>query len=118
GMTELLVHTSLTADQHQLLRVVRSSADALMSILDDVLDLTKIESGTLVLNPVTFDLEHAICSAIEMFSQQVKVQGLELVLDIDPTAPRLVYGDDMRIRQVLVNLIGNSVKFTERGHIL
>jgi two-component system sensor histidine kinase/response regulator len=118
GMTELLIDTPLSAEQDEFVQTVRSSADALLTILNDILDFSKIESRRLTLETVPFQVGDCVAEAIRAISVQAEGKGLEVLLDVDPAVPAAVIGDPLRLRQVLTNLLGNAVKFTHEGHIL
>jgi two-component system sensor histidine kinase/response regulator len=117
GMTDLVLDTDLTADQRDSLATVRSSADALLSILNDILDFSKIESRMLDLEAVPFSPRAMIAAALKPLAVRAHQKGLELICDIEPQVPAGLVGDPTRIQQVLTNLVGNALKFTERGHI-
>jgi signal transduction histidine kinase/DNA-binding response OmpR family regulator len=118
GMTELALGTPLTAEQRDCLQTVRTSAGSLLQILNDILDFSKIESRRLKLESVAFSLFDTINEATRPLAVRADQQGLELIVDIDPRVPASVTGDPLRLRQILVNLVGNAIKFTERGHVL
>jgi signal transduction histidine kinase/DNA-binding response OmpR family regulator len=118
GMTGLLLETRLDAEQREYSETVRSSAEALLSILNDILDFSKLEAGKMTIEPAPFDLERVAAEVIELLQPKAHAAGIELVLRFDPTAPSGVLGDSGRIRQVLLNLVGNAVKFTTAGHVL
>jgi signal transduction histidine kinase/CheY-like chemotaxis protein len=118
GMTELVLDSDLTADQRDSLATVQTSADALLSILNDILDFSKIESRKLELEAVAFAPRSAIADALKPLAFRAHQKGLELLCDIDSDVPAGVIGDPTRLRQVLTNLVGNALKFTERGHVL
>jgi signal transduction histidine kinase/DNA-binding response OmpR family regulator len=118
GMTELALGTPLTAEQRDCLQTVRTSAGSLLQILNDILDFSKIESRRLKLESVAFSLLETINEAIRPLAVRADQQGLELIVDIDPRVPAAVTGDPLRLRQIIVNLVGNAIKFTERGHVL
>ena len=118
GMTELALETSLTAEQREYLNVVKSSADALLAIINDILDFSKIEAGKLDLEEIDFNLYDMIGDMIKPLAIQSHEKKVELVYFIDPEVPIFVKGDPIRLRQILVNLIGNAIKFTEKGQIV
>jgi two-component system sensor histidine kinase/response regulator len=117
GMTELALDTQLTGEQRDCLNTVQSSAESLLVILNDILDLSRIEAGKLSLNPVEFDLEKALSDMLRAVALQAQGKGLELLYYVRPEVPGIVVGDPDRLRQVLWNLIGNGVKFTEKGEV-
>ena len=117
GMTELLIDSGLPAAQERMASTALGSARSLLSIIDDILDFSKIEAGKLTLCAETFALDDLLAEALEQFSQSAQRKGLELILDADPALPALVIGDTLRLRQVLTNLIGNAVKFTQSGEV-
>ena len=117
GMTGLLLDTSLTAEQREFAETVRSSAEALMTIINDILDFSKIEAGRLMLELLPFDLPRAVEEVGELVAATAEEKGLDLILSIAPDAPRQVIGDVGRLRQVLLNLVGNAIKFTPQGHV-
>ena len=117
GFTGLLLDGELSAEQRSFAETVRSSADALLSLINDILDFSKIEAGKLAIEPIPFDLEVTVSDALELFGARAHDKGLELVMRYAPEAPRWVIGDPGRIRQILTNLIGNALKFTEAGHV-
>jgi signal transduction histidine kinase/CheY-like chemotaxis protein len=117
GMTDLVLDSELTEDQRDSLGTVRTSADSLLSILNDILDFSKIESRKLELEAVPFSPRVSIADALKPLAFRAHQQGLELICEIDPDVPPDVIGDAMRIQQVLTNLVGNALKFTERGHV-
>jgi two-component system, sensor histidine kinase and response regulator len=118
GMTELALGTPLTSDQRDCLQTVRTSAGSLLQILNDILDFSKIESRRLKLESVTFSLIETINEALRPLAVRADQQGLELIIDMDPHVPASLMGDSLRLRQIIVNLVGNAIKFTERGHVL
>ncbi len=118
GMTELALGTPLTSEQRDCLQTVRASAGSLLQILNDILDFSKIESRRLKLESVSFSLIETINEALRPLAVRADQQGLELLVDIDPRVPVSVSGDPLRLRQIIVNLVGNAIKFTERGHVL
>jgi PAS domain S-box-containing protein len=118
GMTELLLDTSLTADQREFAGVVNDSAQALLTIINDILDFSKIEAGKLVLDSEDFDLPAAVESTADLLAQRVRAKGLSLMTFVSPAIPARLRGDVGRLRQMLLNLVGNSVKFTERGEVV
>ena len=118
GMAELLEDTELTREQQGYVQAVRSSADALMTIIDDILDFSKIEARKLALEIVRFDLRDSIGDILQTLTLRATEKGLELAYHVAPDVPDAVMGDPARLRQVLVNLVGNAVKFTEQGEIL
>jgi len=118
GTAELLRETALTPEQHASLDVITSSGDALLGILNDILDLSKIEAGEMTLEVTPFDLPALIYSTARLLGVRAFERGLELVCNVDDPVPRRVRGDPGRLRQVLINLIGNAVKFTPRGEVV
>ncbi|MEO5818986.1 MAG: response regulator [Vicinamibacteraceae bacterium] len=117
GMAELLADTSLTVLQREYLATLRSSADGLLGVINDILDVSKLEAGKLHLEQVEFDLAQVVADATRTLAVKAHQQGLELVHRIAPGAPECVVGDALRLRQVLLNLVGNGIKFTERGEV-
>jgi signal transduction histidine kinase/CheY-like chemotaxis protein len=118
GMTELVLDTELTAEQRDYLNTVKTSADSLLTVINDVLDFSKIEAGKLELDLVLFNLRDTLEEAMKALALRAHEKGLELVCDIRPEVPDNVIGDPMRIRQIIVNLVGNAIKFTEHGEVV
>ncbi len=117
GMTELTLDTELTQEQRDNLGLVRLSAESLLTVLNDILDFSKIEAGKLEFESIPFDLRESLGEAIQTLSFRSHQKGLELVYEVQPDVPESLIGDPGRIRQVLVNLVGNAIKFTDRGEI-
>ncbi len=118
GLTELLLNSQLHTDQRRHLELIQSSANAMTKVLNDILDFSKIEANKLSLDPQAFDLRDMLGDAIKLFGLRAHEKQLELVLRIPPAVPNIVVGDAGRIRQVLVNLVGNAIKFTHQGEIV
>jgi signal transduction histidine kinase/DNA-binding response OmpR family regulator len=118
GMTELALDTPLSPEQREYLSMVKSSADALLSILNDILDFSKIEMRKLELETIPFSVRDHLADLVKPLALRSEQKGLELVCHVLPDVPHAGVGDPGRLRQVLVNLIGNAIKFTERGQIL
>ncbi len=117
GMAQLMRDGKLDSEQLEHLDIINDSSHALLTIIDDILDLTKMESGYLKIKPEIFNLEELIEAIQTLLSPQVKDKGLSLSVELASNCPRLVIGDAGRIRQVLLNLLGNAIKFTERGSV-
>ena len=118
GMTDLVLESTLDDHQREYLEIVKSSSDALLGIINDILDFSKIEAGMMTLESVPFDLHRLAQDAVRAQTVRAKSGGLELILDVDPSLPRQLCGDPGRLRQVLLNLTGNAVKFTRIGEVL
>jgi signal transduction histidine kinase len=117
GMTELTLETELDSEQRDMLETARDSANSLLQLLNDVLDFSKIEAKKLVLEQITFDVRHVIGETVKSFGPQAAQKNLSLSFNASPSVPEKAVGDPGRLRQVLVNLIGNALKFTHEGHI-
>lgn len=117
GMTELVLDTELTEEQRENLGLVRLSAESLLIIINDILDFSKIEAGKMELEAIPFDLRESLGETMKALSIRADQKGLELVYEVQPDVPEALLGDPGRIRQVLTNLTGNAIKFTERGEI-
>ena len=117
GMTRLALETELSAEQRGYLETVQSSGRALLDIINDVLDFSKVEAGKLSLENVEFDLGAEVEAIIRLLAPQAAEKGVELLFAMDAGVPRLTRGDPTRLRQVLINLMGNAVKFTDRGEV-
>ncbi len=118
GMTELVLESSLTPFQREYLLLVKSSANALLTVINDILDFSKIEAGKLQLECSPFVLRNRMDDTIKSLAQKAHAKGLELACRIAPDVPEVLIGDDGRLGQVLVNLVGNAIKFTERGEVV
>jgi signal transduction histidine kinase/DNA-binding response OmpR family regulator len=118
GMADLMLDTVLAQEQNEYLGILKSSADSLMAIINDILDFSRIEAGRLELQETDFDLQTIVEQAAEMLAPRAQEKGLELVCHIPPQVPTALVGDPGRLRQVLLNLIGNAVKFTQQGEIV
>ncbi len=117
GMTEVLLKSGLTARQHHFAATIKTSSDSLLAIINDILDFSKIEAGRLTLEIIPFSLLDTLNDLVEVFSEQARWKEIALRTDIDQAVPNFVEGDPVRLRQVLINLISNALKFTERGEI-
>jgi two-component system, sensor histidine kinase and response regulator len=118
GMTSMLLTTELTSEQLECAEIVRQSGDALLTVVNDILDFSKIEAGKLAIEMYDFNLVSVVEGAIEILASRAQERNLELGCFIDRAVPTLLCGDAGRIRQVMVNLVGNAVKFTEHGEVL
>jgi signal transduction histidine kinase/CheY-like chemotaxis protein len=117
GMTELALDTELNAEQREYLQTVKMSSDALLSVINDILDFSKIEAGKIDLEAVNFDLCDCVEATLKTFALRSEEKGLELLCDIAEGVPEIVEGDVGRLRQILTNLVGNAIKFTEQGEV-
>jgi signal transduction histidine kinase len=117
GMTELVLDTPLTAQQREYLDTVQTSATTLLTVLNDILDFSKVEAGKLNLNIAVFNLRDCIAGVLETLAFSAREKGLEIVWQAAPDVPEFVSADAGRLRQILLNLAGNAVKFTTAGRI-
>ena len=118
GMTELALDSDLTAEQREHLDMVKTSADSLLRIIDDILDFSKIEAHKLELDPIPFTLRDSLGATVDALVQRAHEKGLDLIRRIGPEVPDGLVGDALRLRQVITNLVGNAIKFTERGEVV
>lgn len=118
GMAELLAETTLSTDQEKYVSVFKHAGAALLSLVNDILDFSKIEAGQLILEEIDFNLREIVEQSADIYALKTAAKGLELVVQIAPEIPAQVNGDPSRLRQVILNLIGNAIKFTERGEIV
>ena len=118
GMTELALDTELTAEQRDYLNTVKWSADALLTLINDILDFSKIEAGKIDLDPIEFPLRDAIGDTLNPLALRASSKGLELAYDVAPDVPDALVADVHRLRQVIVNLVGNAIKFTDKGEVV
>jgi PAS domain S-box-containing protein len=117
GMTDLALETDLTPEQREYLETVKISADSLLTVIDDILDFSKIEAGKIELELADFDLREGLRTVLKTPALRADEKGLKLFYNIAPDVPRILNGDFGRLRQVLINLVGNAVKFTEHGEV-
>src|SRR4029078_5234416 len=118
GMTGLLIDTRLTQEQGDYVETVRDSTETLLQIINDILDVSKVEAGKLSFEIIDFDLREAVESTVEMLADNAQRKGIELNCWMEPDVPTRLRADPGRFRQVLANLLSNAVKFTERGEVL
>ncbi len=118
GMTELALDTALDAEQSHYLKTVKSSAEALLTIVNDILDFSKIEAGKMEFEALPFAIHDTVLEAVRVLAVSAHKKGLELLADVRPEVPLRVVGDPTRLRQVIINLVGNAIKFTERGEVV
>ena len=118
GMSELLLETELNSEQREFLGMVRSSGESLLAVINDILDFSKIEAGKLDFDAIEFNLRDSLSATVKTLSLRAHEKGLELVCQIPPDVPDKLVGDPGRLRQVVVNLVGNAIKFTERGEVV
>jgi signal transduction histidine kinase/DNA-binding response OmpR family regulator/HPt (histidine-containing phosphotransfer) domain-containing protein/HAMP domain-containing protein len=118
GMTELALGTDLTLEQREYLETVRSSADMLLGLINDILDLAKIEARKVEIDRIDFGLRYALDEAVRALAPRAHQKGLELAIRVSPDVPSTLHGDPVRLRQILVNLVANAVKFTQKGEVV
>ena len=118
GMTELLLDSDLTAHQREYLSIVQESGDALLTLINDVLDFSKIEAGKFELDPSLFDVRETLGDTMKSLAVRASRQGLELAFQIDSNVPTMLEGDYSRLRQIVINLVGNAIKFTPKGEVV
>jgi signal transduction histidine kinase/DNA-binding response OmpR family regulator len=118
GMTELALATDLNPEQHEYLGMIKYSADALLTVINDILDFSKVEAGKLDIEPRDFNLRESLEDSLRLVAFRADQKGLEAVLDIAPGVPEMIRADPTRLRQIVLNLLGNAVKFTERGEVV
>ncbi len=117
GMANLLKDTQLDKEQKDYVNTIINSADSLLELINDILDISKIEAGKLELSPDDFDMQKLVESVADILAPRASDKGLELICSVKPDVPRYLIGDDVRLRQIIINLAGNAIKFTEKGEI-
>src|SRR5581483_2852679 len=117
GMSDVLWETQLAPEQREYLRIVRDASDSLLNLINDILDLSKVEAGRLELERLDFDVDELLDRTLEFMAPRAHAKGLELVSRVVESTPTSLVGDPDRIRQILLNLLGNAIKFTESGEI-
>ena len=118
GMTEMLLDSKLSAEQRNLTRTVHESAESLLVIINDILDFSKIEAGKLTIKPHDFQLIHILEAVIDLLAEEASRKQINLALFVDKDVPQIIVSDSGRLRQILINLLGNALKFTEQGYVI
>ena len=117
GMASLLSETQLSPEQREYIETIMTSGDNLIAVINDILDFSKIESGNMEIEHEDFDLRSSIEEVMDLFSQKVAIKGLDLIYEIDLNVPPQIVGDSLRLKQILINLINNAIKFTQKGEV-
>jgi len=118
GMTELALGTDLSTEQREYVDMIKASGDSLLSVINDILDFSKIEAGKLSVDVIPFDLSDCLATTVKLLAIRAHLKGLELISDIKPDVPTALLGDPNRLRQIITNLVGNAIKFTEHGEVV
>ena len=119
GMTDLLLqNTDLTLEQREFTEIIQTSSMALLDLINDILDYSKVEAGRVELEIIDFDLEHLVNDVVDMLDLRASEKNLKLIIDVAPDCPQFISSDPGRLRQILINLVGNAIKFTHHGHVL
>src|SRR5665213_370782 len=117
GMTDLALETELTLEQREYLDTVKLSADALLTVINDILDFSKIEAGKIDLEALDFGMRDGLEATLKTLAVRSDEKGLELLCEIAPEVPETLVGDFSRLRQIVINLLGNAIKFTDHGEV-
>src|SRR5215469_7905326 len=117
GMAALLSQTDLNFEQHEYAQTILHSGEVLLNVINDILDFSKIESGKMDIDPHDFELRSCVEEVLDLFAGKAADLGIDLLYSMDPGLPAIVNGDGMRLRQILINLLGNAIKFTHAGEI-
>jgi len=117
GMTDLALDTNLDPEQREYLKIARSSAHSLLTVLNDILDFSKIEAGKLDLESIDFDLRDCMETATSLFAKPASEKKLALLCEVAPEVPERITGDPTRLKEIVMNLLGNAIRFTERGEV-
>ncbi len=117
GMSDLLLASPMEGRHREMIQTIHESGDYLLNLVNDILDISQIETGRLALNPRTFDLHHLLDDVLNLFQHQASIRQLDLRLNLSPDVPRWLIGDDLKLRQILFNLLGNACKYTNHGEI-
>ncbi|WP_216920779.1 ATP-binding protein [Synechococcus sp. CCAP 1479/9] len=117
GMSDLLLASPMDGRHREMIQTIHESGDYLLNLVNDILDISQIETGRLALNPRTFDLHHLLDDVLNLFQHQASIRQLDLRLNLSPDVPRWLIGDDLKLRQILFNLLGNACKYTNHGEI-
>src|SRR6202011_149334 len=118
GMTDLALDTELTVEQREYLETVKMSADSLLTVINDILDFSKIEAGKVDLEAIDFNLRDTLEATMRALSVRAHEKGLDLMCEVAPEVPEMLRGDSNRLRQIIVNLVGNAIKFTHEGEVV
>lgn len=118
GMTSMLLESDMSPAQKQKLEIIRGSGEALLEIINDILDISKIEAGKMDLEPIPFNLQNTVLEITELFTMRCNEKGIKMLLQYVPGTPQWVIGDVGRIRQIIINLVSNAIKFTDSGHVM
>ncbi|HLY63712.1 MAG TPA: response regulator [Terriglobia bacterium] len=118
GMAELTLDTQLTSEQREYLTILKTSADSLLTLINDILDFSKVEAGKLELDPIAFNLRDTVGDTAKTLALRAGEKGLELLADVQSQVPDILIGDPARLRQIMVNLLGNAIKFTKQGEVI
>jgi signal transduction histidine kinase/DNA-binding response OmpR family regulator len=118
GMTSLLLHSDLSNDQREYVEIIETSGESLLTIINEILDFSKIESGLMKMEETSFDLRRCIEDVLDLMAPKALEKHLDIIYYIDPLVHQFIFGDGFRLRQIIVNLVGNAIKFTEKGDIL
>jgi len=118
GMTSLLLHTSLSAEQREYVQIIETSGESLLTIINEILDFSKIESGLMKMEETSFDLRRCIEDVLDLMAPKALEKHLDIIYFIDPQVHQFIFGDGFRLRQIIVNLVGNAIKFTEKGDVV
>jgi two-component system, sensor histidine kinase and response regulator len=117
GMTDLVLETELSLEQREYLETVRLSADSLLTVINDILDFSKVEAGRIDLEVIDFNLRDGLATMLKMFSARADEKGLRVLCEVANEVPEIMRGDPHRLRQVVVNLVDNAIKFTDKGNV-
>jgi len=118
GMTELALETDVSPEQHEYLSLAKASADSLLTVINDILDFSKVEARKLDLETIEFDLRDWLADSMKTLALRAHQKGLELACQISPEVPETLVGDPSRLRQIVLNLVGNALKFTDQGEVV
>ena len=117
GFTNVMLRTELSEKQKEFINAIKESGDALIVLINDILDIAKVDAGKMTFEQIPFELSTSIAATLHLFEPKIREKNLELIINYDAAIPEILLGDSLRLRQIILNLLSNAVKFTDEGKI-